>query len=280
MTSFAAAATHHRLPRAMQAAPALALPTDVRLMQGTANAIFVLGGLVLLAAAALWAARLPMFSLRVIKVEGEFSRSSESTIRANAAPKLKGNFVTMDLRQARRAFEAVPWVRQAVVRRVWPMGLAVQLQEHRPLALWAAADGNDKVVNSYGEVFEVNTGDVEDEALPSLAGPDGSARQMLAMQQRLAPLLAQLGAGDLSQLSLSARGSWRADLDKGAVLELGRGNDAELLARTTRFVATMPRVMAAYRRPLQSADLRHQGGFAVRMHGVTTQAPAATVKKK
>ena len=42
---------------------------------------------------------------------------SALTIRANAAPKLAGNFVTMDLRAVRRAFESVPWVRQAVVNR-------------------------------------------------------------------------------------------------------------------------------------------------------------------
>jgi cell division protein FtsQ len=256
------------------------LPADVRLMQATANTLFVLAALAACVAAALWAARLPVFAVKAIRVEGEVNRNSESTIRANAVHRLAGSFLTIDLQKSRAAFEAVPWVRQAVVRRVWPMRLAVQLEEHRPLALWAAADGNDRLVNSFGEVFEANIGDVEDDGLPSLAGPDGSAPQMLALLQHLGPALVPLNAGSIDKLALSARGSWRATMEKGAVIELGRGSEAEVIARAQRFVATMPRVEAQYQRRLESADLRHAEGFAVRLQGVTTTVPAPPARKK
>ena len=256
------------------------LPTDVHLMQATANTLFVLAALAACVAAALWAARLPAFAVKAIRIEGEVNRNSESTIRANAVHRLAGSFLTLDLQKTRAAFEGVPWVRQAVVRRVWPMRLAVQLEEHRPLALWAAADGNDRLVNSFGEVFEANIGDVEDDSLPSLAGPDGSAPQMLALLQHLGPALVPLNAGNIDRLLLSARGSWRATMEKGAVIELGRGSEAEVIARAQRFVATMPRVEAQYQRRLVSADLRHAEGFAVRLQGVTTTVPAPPVRKK
>lgn len=256
-----------------------ALPTDVRLMHATANAVFVLAALAACVAAALWAARLPVFAVRAIRVEGEVTRNSESTIRANAVHRLTGSFLTLDLQKSRAAFESVPWVRHAVVRRVWPMRLAVQLEEHRPVALWAAADGNDKLVNSFGEVFEANIGDVEDDLLPRLTGPEGSAPQLLAMQRRLASVIEPLRAGEVEQLTLSARGSWRVELDKGAVIELGRGSEADVVARTEHFVRTMPRVVAQYQRPLESADLRHAEGFAVRLKGVTTAVPAKPARK-
>ncbi|MBC7727547.1 MAG: FtsQ-type POTRA domain-containing protein [Microbacteriaceae bacterium] len=256
------------------------LPADVRLMQATANAVFVLVALAACVAAALWAARLPVFAVKVIRIEGEVNRNSESTIRANTVHRLVGSFLTLDLQKSRAAFEAVPWVRQAVVRREWPMRLAVRLEEHRPLALWAAADGNDRLVNSHGEVFETNIGDVEDGCLPSLAGPEGSAPQMLALLGALGPVLAPLNAGGIDRLALSARGSWRATMEKSAVIELGRGSAAEVIARAQRFVATMPRVEAQYRRRLESADLRHAEGFAVRLQGVTTTVPAPPVRKK
>lgn len=261
---------------------AVSLPPDVRLMQATASAVFLLAGLALGAAALTWTARLPVFAIRAIRVEGEVQRNSESTIRANAAHRLAGNFFTLDLQKSRAAFEAVPWVRRAVVHRVWPMRLSVQLEEHRPVALWAAADGNDKLVNSFGEVFEANVGDVEDDELPRLAGPEGSAPQMLAMQRRLAAALEPAQAGDLAQLTLSARGSWRVELDKGAVIELGRGTEDEVLARTEHFVRTLPRVAAQYQRPLESADLRHSDGFAVRLKGITTSlaSPAVPAARK
>ncbi len=256
------------------------LPADVHLMQATANTLFVLVALAACVAAALWAARLPIFAVKAIRVEGEVNRNSESTIRANTVHRLAGSFLTLDLQKTRTAFEAVPWVRQAVVRREWPMRLAVQLEEHRPLALWAAADGNDRLVNSFGEVFEANIGDVEDDSLPSLAGPDGSAPQLLSMLQHLGPVMAPLNTGDIDKLVLSARGSWRATMERGAVIELGRGSEAEVIARAQRFVATMPRVEAQYQRRLESADLRHAEGFAVRLQGVTTSVPAPPARKK
>ena len=268
------------MARSTTYATALGLPADVRLMQATANALYLLLGVALCALALWWLARLPVFALRAIQVEGEVLRNSESTIRANAAHRLTGSFLTLDLQKSRSAFESVPWVRRAVVRKVWPMRLSVQLEEHRPVALWAMADGNDRLVNSFGEVFEANVGDVEDDGLPRLAGPDGSAPQMLAMQRRLQPVLAPLGAGDLAQLTMSARGSWRVELDKGAALELGRGSEDEVLARTDHFVHTMPRVVAQYQRPLESADLRHVDGFAVRLKGVVTNVPVQALRKR
>ncbi len=263
------------------AAPAPApLPGDVRLMHSTANAVFVLAALALAAAALLWVTRLPFFALKSVRIEGEVARNSVSTIRANAAPKLAGNFFTLDLQKTRAAFEAVPWVRHAVVRRVWPNRLAVRLEEHHAAALWAAEDGNDKLVNSQGEVFEANVGDVEDEALPRLAGPEGSAAAMLALYRRLQPVLARLDEGDIDELHLSGRGSWRAELENGAVVEIGRGTDDEVVARTERFVRTLAQVTGRYQRPLEYADLRHADGYAVRLKGVTTTVPAAPARRK
>jgi cell division protein FtsQ len=250
-------------------------PPDVRFMNATA-AVFALAGALLLAGAAvLWLARQPYFAIRSITVDGDVGRNSVSTIRANAAPRLAGNFLTLDLASVRRAFESVPWVRQAVVRRVWPNRLRVQLQEHRPVALWGGGEaGSDKLVNSFGEVFEANVGDVEDDSLPTLEGPEGSSAHVYEMVGRLAPAFASLQSR-IDALRLSARGSWQATLDSGAVVELGRGSDDELVARTQRFAATVRQVMARYQRPLEYADLRHDDGYAVRLRGVSTVvAPA------
>ena len=221
-----------------------------------------------------------MFALRTIRIEGDVARNSVSTIRANAAPRLAGSFFTLDLARARAAFESVPWVRHAVVRRVWPNALAVRLEEHRAEARWAGADGNDRLVNNFAEVFEANIGDVEDEGLPRLSGPEGSAPQMLALLRRLKPLLIKIDAGDIDELALSKRGSWRATLEGGAVIELGRGTDDEVMARAASFVRTLPRVVEHYQRPLQTADLRQAGGYAVHLAGVTTTAPLAPARKK
>lgn len=258
---------------------ATSLPFDVRAMNAVASLVFALAALALLAALVAWLLRAPLFTLRSIALDGELARSNLATLRANALPRLAGNFFSFDLERGRAAFESVPWVRQAVVRRVWPNRLAVSLEEHRAAALWQGERGSERLVNMQGEVFEANLGDVEDENLITLAGPDGSSRAMLAMRQRLADTLAPLSV-KIESLKLSARGSWRAELDSGADLELGRGSEDEIVARTERFVRTLGQATQRFAdaggnpRALLAADLRHADGYALRLRGVSTAAAA------
>ncbi len=263
----------------LHANPPSALPMDVRLMNSTATllaAVLVIGLAALLLS---WAARLPAFSIRSVRVEGDVTRNSVSTIRVNALPKLAGSFFTMDLRQAQRAFESVPWVRRAVVKREWPNRLAVRLEEYRAVAQWGGDDGASRLVSGFGEVFDANLGDVEDDHLPTLQGPEGSAPQLLAMLRRLAPVCERLDA-QIETLALSARGSWRVELDSGAEIELGRGSDDEVIARTERFASTLTQTTSRYRRALEYADLRHNEGYALRLKGISTGAAAAAAAPK
>ena len=256
------------------ASSTLVLPGDVRLMNAVSALVVALAAAALLIGSVLWLARSPWFAIRSIQLEGDLTRNSINTIRANAAPRLAGNFFSVDLQASRLAFEAVPWVRRAVVRRVWPDRLVVQLEEHRAAALWQGSDEDaepERLVNQQGEVFDANVGDVQDDDLPTLSGPDGSAARMLALVQRLQPLLARLDM-NTSHLRLSSRGSWRVELDSGATIELGRGSEAELMARAERFVGTYGEATGRWRAPLQHADLRHSDGYAIRLRGVTVAA--------
>ena len=260
----------------------LPLPADVRLMNAVASAVFALAAVGALVAAVLWLMRSPMFPIRAITLDGEMTRNSVPTIRANASPKLAGNFFSVDLQAGRVAFEAVPWVRRAVVRRVWPDRLTVRLEEHHAAALWEGDDGNQKLVNSYGEVFEANVGDVDDDSLPTFAGADeGQSVQMLALYQRLQPVLGALQL-NIERLHLSSRGSWRLEVDNGAAIEMGRGSEEEVVARVERFARTFGQVSGPagrWRQPLEYADLRHTDGYAVRLRGVSTVAPTAAKTK-
>jgi cell division protein FtsQ len=262
-----------RQPATPDNAPAGALPVDVRLMNAIAGIVFVLALAALVAAGLAWAARRPQFQFGDVRLEGDLQRNSVTTVRANAMPHLAGNFFTMDLARARAAFEQVPWVRRAVVRRVWPNRLVVALEEHQPVALWEGDESSDKMVNSHGEVFEANVGDVEDDSLPQFAGPDGTSAQVLDMYRRLQPLFSGMDA-EMVALRLSGRGSWKVDLDDGATIELGRGTQDEVVERTTRFIRTLPQVLDKFHAPLETADLRHAEGYAVKLKGLSVNADA------
>ena len=267
--------TFIRSHAARQAPPAMVLPDDVRWMRNTSNLLFAVAGLLLVGIVLLWFTRQPVFALSSIRIEGDMARNSVATIRVNAVPKLRGNFFSTDLKADQRAFESVPWVRRAVVQRVWPNRLRVRLEEHRPVAVWSRPESDDRLVNAQGEVFQANVGDVEDDALPVLEGPEGSSQAILAMLTRLQPLFARLD-WRVEALRMSSRLSWRAEFDSGAEMELGRGSDDEVVARVERFIGTVSQVPPQFKRPIEYADLRHRDGYALRLRGVTTTPPAGT----
>jgi cell division protein FtsQ len=101
---------------------------------------------------------------------------------------------------------------------------------------------------------------------------------MLGMWQRLKPAFAER-ALVIDRLVLSARGSWRAELDNGAVVELGRGSEVEVAERSGRFLRTLAQLTERFGQPLRYADLRHGDGYALRLRGVGTQQVAAGAAK-
>lgn len=218
-----------------------------------------------------WLVRLPVFDLDRITVEGEVTRNNALTLKTNVVPHLQGNFFTIRLEQARQAFEAVPWVRSAVVRREFPNRLRVQLLEQHPVALWGD-EGGSALLNQQGQIFEANLGEVEAEGLPRLKGPASQSQQVLDMYRTLEPVLRAVDM-DIEELELSARGSWRLKTGQGALIELGRGQSPELVAQLQLFLRSLPQVAARYGRTAKSllaADLRHKDGYALRLQGVTT----------
>ncbi|RZT94950.1 cell division protein FtsQ/DivIB [Rivibacter subsaxonicus] len=273
-------ATRNKPANAVRADPSAGTPFDVRTMNITASVLFIVAGFAIVGYGLAWLMRLPLFTLAAVQVDGELSRNNGATIRANALPRLQGNFFTLDLAKAQAAFESVPWVRRATVRRIWPDKIAVTLEEHRVAAWWHQDEGENKLVNRQGEVFQANPGDVEDEGLATLDGPDEpSAAVMLAMLQRLQPALVELDAR-IDSLRLSPRGSWQIELDSGAEIELGRGDEAAVLARLQAFVATLAQVQSRFgNRALAAADLRHADGYALKLRGLGTVAPAAPASK-
>jgi cell division protein FtsQ len=251
-------------------------PLDARLMNAVA-AVIIAGVLLALAWQAVkWATRSPVFTVRAIQLDAALDKASLAGVRATALPRLSGNFFSIDLEAARAAFEQVPWVRRAVVRRVWPNRLVVTLEEHEAAALWQGeGQRTERLVNAQGEVFAAPLRDVAQQELPTLAGPaDAQSAQMLAMLRRLGDSLAPIEQ-KVELLRLSSRGSWQAELAGGAKLEMGRGADDEVLARVDRLARTLAGVNARFGstpRALVAADLRHPDGYALRLAGITTAA--------
>ncbi len=205
---------------------------------------------------------MPLFGFREIVVVSPLSQVTTAQLEFAARSGLKGNFFSVSLDEARAAFEKLPWVRRAEVRRVWPATLEVRLEEHVATAYWRAGDNGDtRLVNQQGEVFIA----ASNARMPVFSGPEGSAQQVLQRYREFAALLAPINAVPAT-LNFSARQAWQLRLEDGLVIELGReqGN-TPLTDRLSRFVSVWPQARTRIAAPVSVADLRYPAGFAVQL---------------
>jgi cell division protein FtsQ len=257
---------------------------DAKALNATASGIFVLTVLACIAAGVWWVAQRPMFTLRTIRIEtigqDELRHVNHLTLRSNALGRIKGNFFTTNLDAVRQAFESVPWVRRATVRREWPDQLIVALEEHEALGTWGE-DG--KLLSTKGDVFTANLAEAEeDHTLPEFDGPDGSEKEVLSRYDELRTWFAPLKLVPES-LSLSGRYAWTVRLNNGMSVALGREQTSTTLKeRVDRLMGIYPQLVE-HLQNIETIDMRYQNGLALSAAGLKIPAegakPKAAVKK-
>jgi cell division protein FtsQ len=238
---------------------------DVRALNATANGLVALVVLACIASGVWWVSQRPMFNLRTVRVESmydmELKHVNQLTLRQGVLGRIKGNFFTTNLEQVRTAFESVPWVRRATVRREWPDQLIVAIEEHEALGTWGE-DG--RLLSVKGDVFTANLAEAdEDHALPEFEGPEGSEKEVLA---RFAELQAWFAPVQLvpEALSLSSRYAWTVKLDNGMSVALGREQDRTTLkTRVQRLVGIYPQLVARIKDGIETIDMRYPNGLAL-----------------
>src|SRR5687767_1030696 len=231
------------------------------LVNALASALFAIAAMLVVGAILLRVSQLPEFALREVRVGGELKHVTRGEIEDVVRRELKGSFFTLDLARARGAFERLPWVRAVAVRRQWPAGLDVALEEHQPFARWGAA----ALVNNHGEVFHA----AYEGPLPLFVGPEGAAREIAIQYRYFRRSLAVIGETPV-EVRVSARRAWQLKLESGLTLALGREN---IEARLARFVATQPRAAAVLGRRVDYVDLRYANGYAVRIPELLHERP-------
>lgn len=203
--------------------------------------------------------RLEGHKVNSVRVAGDFRHVSRYALETVVADQITKGFFEVDVEAVRAASRALPWVREASVRRVWPDSLHVAIVERQPVARW-----NDKILmEADGSLFEPH-GKARELNLPMLAGPAQSEREVLAAHGRFRTALGPLGGG-IESLRLLERGGWRLVLVNGTALVLAEGQDAATLKRFARAAA---REIAEHLDRIEQVDLRYAGGFAVRLKQV------------
>jgi cell division protein FtsQ len=233
------------------------------MMNLLADLLFLIGGALLAWSSAVALQNLPAFPLQQVLVSTPVDQVSRAQIEHTARTVLTGNFFTVNLDASRAAFERMPWVRSASLRRLWPDGVELRIEEHQAVARWTAQEGESRLVNERGEVFVAST----EAPLPRLVGPEGSAPRVLERYRAFSEALAATGRKPVT-VHLSAREAWQVKLDDGVVLELGRDQPKHPLAeRLDRYATNYAAASAAVKGRLPTigtVDMRYPNGFALR----------------
>ena len=235
------------------------------LLNALADLLMLAASAALLAAAAVWLVRMPTLPVRQVVFVEPLAHTRRLEIEQIVPATLKGNFFSLNLEAVRGALEKLPWVRKVEVRRIWPAKLEVRIEEHQPLARWG--EGRGELVNSYGEVFTAGLSDQELASLPLLAGPTGTAPDVLRHYGEFVGAFRAVGERPV-QLTLSPRLAWQLKLDNGMLVDMGREQPKSPVGmRLQRFIEVYPETVA--KRAVRPAvvDLRYPNGFAMRVAG-------------
>ncbi|MDH5229245.1 MAG: cell division protein FtsQ/DivIB [Gammaproteobacteria bacterium] len=193
-----------------------------------------------------------LFSIEKVVVEGELSMLQHDQLIQAASENLNGNFFTFDVDRMYSQVKALQWVEQVWVDRVWPDTIRLRVKEQQPVAYW----GEKFLINHAGVVFERGG---FNKTLPAFNGPWGTQQDMLKMYSRLETQFSNAGLV-IQSLEMDERFAWRAMLDNGVELVLGRATIEE---RVVRFVTAYEQNLLEKKDQLKRVDLRYGHGFAV-----------------
>lgn len=227
---------------------------NYRALRALANKLLLLAFAMLVYAGGYWLVHSHFFPVRTIYIRGDMEKVTPEQLRYIAGHELHGTFFTLDINNTRTAFEKLPWVKEAQVRRRWPDGLEIQVTEHEAVARW----GENGLIDTAGDWFDA----ASDQVLPVLTGPENSEKTLAAMLPKLTQWLAPSGLKPV-RIELQGRGAWRVQLSNDVWLELGRGEAKLLEQRAKRFALYWPDVRVRMPNGVNYVDMRYPNGFAV-----------------
>lgn len=177
--------------------------------------------------------------------------------------------LALDPEQLRMALEALPWIYQARVRKVWPDQLALTIEEQRATVLW----GDQGYLNLDGVYFDAAGVTLPDQQLPLITSHQRDTVAVYQLFSRLSRILQQQSAEPVAQsatepatepsirqMAVDQRGAVTLHLRDGLAIQLGR---RAMEQRLQRWVDQAPKVVEQFKGQLQGVDLRYERGMVL-----------------
>jgi len=205
--------------------------------------------------------------IETVVINGVFQRVSAAQLDQVLSPLIATGFLSADIRMIHDELTAIAWVASADVRRKWPAGIEVFIEEQVPAARW----GDAGLLNVQGELF-VRQADHVPAELPHLSGPEGTEKLVAGRYFEVQRQLEQRGLSALS-MTLNERGGWTFRLNNGIRVRIGADHVDE---RIGRFFRALDAGVVAVAANVEYIDMRYTNGFAIGWkEGRRVNTPAA-----
>ncbi len=201
--------------------------------------------------------------IRYVRIEGNFQHLSPEKMQTMVSNVISGGFFNLNVMTINKSLLREPWVYWVAVQRIWPDGLSVQVEEQTAAGHW----NGSALLNSSAQIFSPEAAESVT-GLPFLSGPVDTQVLVLERYRELESALAPF-AIHVEKLSLSERRAWRAQLQGGPLVILGR---SDVDSRIHQFAGP---VLASLRDELsriKQIDMRYTNGFAIEWNNNSRQS--------
>ena len=233
-----------------------------------------------------WLGQRPVFALKQIQIEPIAGQTlkhiNKPIVKQQVLETVQGNFFSVRLEDVKRGFESMPWVRHANVRRVWPNGLVVSIEEQKPFGTWGGSESHT-LMNTHGELFAGRVSEVSDDIrLIDFYGPADAGKEVLSLYEKANNWFKPWGA-EVTSLALTERYAWHVKLSNGMKVEFGRDEESSDKNLTEERVARLfkywPQVQEKWANRVDAVDLRYANGFAVHLASASLKKNEVDGKK-
>jgi len=208
--------------------------------------------------------------IATVSLSGQRQVGREEIFRA-AGVTDHSSLLFLDVAQARAKLEAIPWIAEATVRKLYPDRLQITITEREPFALWQS-QGKVSVIAADGTVLSAAV-EPRLATLPFVVGNGAAARAraFLAVLDQFPAVRDQVRAS-----IMVAERRWNLRLKNGIDVRLPDTNIEQALATLTRF----DREKSLLSRDIVAVDLRLPDRVTVRLSEAAAQAREEAFKKQ
>lgn len=229
-------------------------PKQPIVWQNVGRYIAIVVGFILVAAMLIYTRQSQILPITRVSIEGEFKHVEKAVLVDVIKPHTTGSFLSVNVDKISDAAEALPWIRQVQVSRVWPDGLHLIVQEQEPVARWHQAG----YVNNAGELFPESKQKV-DQSMPLLKGPEDSEQLLTQRYLTMNKALKPLGLA-VQTLTMNDRRAWQLTLNNKIKVVLGRADSEQ---RFQRFLQVYKHNLQQYQTHIAEMDMRYPNGLSV-----------------